>query len=49
MAVKYSKWAYNIATFCIPRPSKIYPNFDFWFENNPLATLLLKGFGAHRR
>jgi hypothetical protein len=30
----------NSATFTIPRPSKIYPNWDFWIEN--LATLLKK-------
>jgi hypothetical protein len=21
--------------FSIPRPSKIYPTWDFWFENKP--------------
>jgi hypothetical protein len=35
MAVKYSKWSYNILTFSIPRPSKIYPNWDLWFEKKP--------------
>jgi hypothetical protein len=25
----------NIPTFFIPRLSKIYPNFYFWFENIP--------------
>jgi hypothetical protein len=25
----------NITTLSIPRPSKIYPNWDFWFENMP--------------
>jgi hypothetical protein len=35
MAVKYSKWSKNIPTFSIPKPSKIYPNCDFWFENKP--------------
>jgi hypothetical protein len=33
MAVKYSKWTSTMPTFSIPRPSKIYPNWDFWFEN----------------
>jgi hypothetical protein len=27
MALKYSKWSYNIPKF--PRPFKIYPNFRF--------------------
>jgi hypothetical protein len=31
----YSKWPKNFQTFSIPRPSKIYPNCDFWFENVP--------------
>jgi hypothetical protein len=25
----------NIPTFYIPRPTKIYPKLDFWFENKP--------------
>jgi hypothetical protein len=29
MAPMYSKWLYNIPTFCIPRPPKIYPNWNF--------------------
>jgi hypothetical protein len=33
MAVIYFKWTINIPTFSIPRPSKIYPNWDLWFEN----------------
>jgi hypothetical protein len=33
LAIIYSKWPWNIPTFPIPRPSKIYPNWDFWFEN----------------
>jgi hypothetical protein len=35
MAIKYSKWSSNIPTFTIQRPSKIYPNCDFRFENKP--------------
>jgi hypothetical protein len=35
MATKYSKWSWNITTFSISRPSKFYPNWDFWFENKP--------------
>jgi hypothetical protein len=35
MAVLYLKWLHNIPTFSIPRPSKIYPHWDFWFENIP--------------
>jgi hypothetical protein len=31
----YSKWSKNTPTFSIPRPSKIYPNLDFWFEDIP--------------
>jgi hypothetical protein len=25
----------KIKTFSIPRPSNIYPNWDFWFEYKP--------------
>jgi hypothetical protein len=31
--LKYSKWPQNESTNPIARPSKIYPNLDFWFEN----------------
>jgi hypothetical protein len=24
-----------MTTFSIPRPSKVHPNRDFWFENKP--------------
>jgi hypothetical protein len=30
-------------TFSIPRPFKIYPNLDFWFKINHLATLVVVG------
>jgi hypothetical protein len=35
MLIIYSKWPQNTPTFSIPRPSKIYPNWDFWFEKIP--------------
>jgi hypothetical protein len=35
MAVKYSKLSSNIHPFSILMSSKIYPNWDFWFENIP--------------
>jgi hypothetical protein len=35
MSVRYSKWPQNILTFSNLRPSKIYPNWDFWFGNKP--------------
>jgi hypothetical protein len=35
MVVKYSKWPYNFPTFAILSPFKIYPNWDFWFQNIP--------------
>jgi hypothetical protein len=25
----------NIPTFVTPRPSKMYPNYDVWYENIP--------------
>jgi hypothetical protein len=27
--------AIEFANLYLPRPFKIYPNWDFWFENNP--------------
>jgi hypothetical protein len=35
--VQYSKWPVYITTFSIPRSSKIYPNWDFWFEKKPFG------------
>jgi hypothetical protein len=48
MFVKYSEWSLNIPILSILRPSKIYPNKDFWLENkssgNPGAKSEMKGF-----
>jgi hypothetical protein len=35
LAVKWTEWPQNIPTSFTTRPSKIYPNWDFWFENMP--------------
>jgi hypothetical protein len=35
MTVKYSQCPYNILAFFILRPHKIYPYWEFWFENKP--------------
>jgi hypothetical protein len=35
MATKYTKWPQDIPTSPIVRFSRIYPNWDFWFENTP--------------
>jgi hypothetical protein len=42
MDKKYFQWPQNSPNghkiyqdFSIARPSKIYPNWDFWFENKP--------------
>jgi hypothetical protein len=35
MSVQYSRWLLNISAFSTLRPSKIYPDWDFWFENKP--------------
>jgi hypothetical protein len=43
MAFKYSKWPHNIPTLTIKRPSKIYPNWDFWFENKPSGNPVILG------
>jgi hypothetical protein len=32
MAVKYFRWPANAPTFSNLRPSKTYPNWDFWYE-----------------
>jgi hypothetical protein len=40
IAVIYFKWSQSIPNFSIPRPSKIYPNWDFGFKKFHLATLL---------
>jgi hypothetical protein len=42
MAIKQIKWAKCILIFSIPRPSKLYPKWDFWYENIPI------GNPAHR-
>jgi hypothetical protein len=34
MVAYYSKWPENII-LSIPRPYKIYPKIDFWYENKP--------------
>jgi hypothetical protein len=31
----FSTYKMHIPTFSIVRPSKMYPNLDFWFENLP--------------
>jgi hypothetical protein len=31
IAARYSQYSQNIPTFSIPRPSKIYPDWDFWY------------------
>jgi hypothetical protein len=35
MAVKWIKWTINIPSSSIVSPSKICPNYYFWFENIP--------------
>jgi hypothetical protein len=35
MTVKYSKLPLNMPIVSILRPSKIYPNLNFWSENKP--------------
>jgi hypothetical protein len=35
MAIKYTEWPQNLPTSSIARPYKMYPNWDFWFENIP--------------
>jgi hypothetical protein len=35
ITTKYTRWPYNLPTSSISRPSKIYPSWDFSFENMP--------------
>jgi hypothetical protein len=35
IAINHTKWPFNMLTSFIARPSKLYPNRDFWFENMP--------------
>jgi hypothetical protein len=37
--IKIFQMVIKISTFSNLRPSKNYPNWDFWFEKNHLATL----------
>jgi hypothetical protein len=37
IALKFPTGHFCIPTFSIPRPSKIYHNCDFWFENMPFG------------
>jgi hypothetical protein len=39
---KIYQMAVNIPTLSITRPSKIYPNWDFWFENIPSGNPVLE-------
>jgi hypothetical protein len=32
---KFTKWPQNKPTSSVAGSSKIYPNWDFWFENIP--------------
>jgi hypothetical protein len=42
MVTNYNKRSYNIPTLSIPRPSKIYPNWDFWPLNKPSGNPVLQ-------
>jgi hypothetical protein len=44
MAVKYTKCPLKIPTSSTARPSKNYPNYDFWSENIPSGN---PGFISH--
>jgi hypothetical protein len=35
LAIKLTKWSLNMLASSTERPFKIYPNWDFWFENIP--------------
>jgi hypothetical protein len=50
MTLKYSKRPENILAFSILRPSKSYPNWDFWFKNEPSGNPgQWRGAGSIRR
>jgi hypothetical protein len=42
MSVKYSKRSLNLSRFSKLRPSKIYPNWDFLFENKPSGNPVIR-------
>jgi hypothetical protein len=44
MAVKLTKCPKNTPTSFIARPSKMYPNWNFWSENKPSGDPLLWSF-----
>jgi hypothetical protein len=44
MDVNRSKWSENMPTSFIARPSKIYPNWIFWFESMPSGNPALDAF-----
>jgi hypothetical protein len=43
---KIDKRAVKITTSYVARPSKIFPNWDFWFENTPSGNTVLKLINA---
>jgi hypothetical protein len=45
----YTEGPQNIPRFSIARPPKIYPNWDFWFENKPSGNPVLKKFFFFRK
>jgi hypothetical protein len=51
MALKCKKWQKKYSkcpTFSIPRPSKIYPNWNYWFETIPSGNPALSIFSIYR-
>jgi hypothetical protein len=50
MVTKYTEWLYNRPKCrkisSLARPSKIYPNMDFWFENMPSGNPGLRNFDS---
>jgi hypothetical protein len=41
MDLKLTKWSLNRPTSSVSRPSIIYPNWYFWFENKPSGNPVL--------